>query len=1159
MTPDIPTGRRPPVGLRRRAVRLLPGALLVSLLASPAPPAAAEPPVDGDSFAFAAGEHRTWTVDLAADEAFRLRALPRGVDVELRLFAPAEPGGKEARQDAPVRSQGIRDRTEQEELVVVASRPGRYRIEAHALAGQGRCRLELDGPRPATDEDRRRVEAAAATQALFDAYSAHGPESAKETAAALEQALSRADGLLLAWRELGDPGREAAVLNVRGTAAYDRAEYAQAADDLSCAARLAGAAGDEAFTADALNDLGRAERKRGWLRQAAALFLEALELYRDQGDLDLQAVALSNLGNVSKDLGDLRTGVAHLQESLRLARGAGKPVTALTTQVNLCDALQSLHDREEALATCQAALDEARRLGEQGLEGAALNNFGTLYESLGEWDKALELYRQALALARELPNEDREGRTLINLGNLSNADREGRTLINLGFLYQRSWRDAALGQDPLREAEASYRAALEIMRGLSDQKMEARALSQLALVEVQRGRGPAALQLAQQALSLATDPEEADPEEEPIARFALGEALRLTGDLPGAREQLDLARELQRRRGDLNLEAGATFALARVERALDNLPAAVAQADAALALIESLRARVVSPDLRASFLASKQDYYAFKIDTLMRLHERAPQAGHAAAALQASDRARARSLFEVLSQAQADLRRGVAPALLERERRASEDLNVGEWYRRYSLRTTAALAPEVSLRLASAQAESQKVEEELLLASPLYATLAQPRSTPLAEIQRDVLDPDTLLVEYYLADERSYAWAVTSGGVTGVALPGRAVIETAARSLYDRLTSPRPKTESPAALDRRIAEIQRTAAELFELVLAPMATLLRSKQRLVVVSDGALQYVPFEVLPLPVAPSAAGNPPVHSKRIPWLIESHEVVVLPSASVIAVIRRELAARQPPAGALAVLADPVFRPDDRRLRRPPAVPGAAAAPAALSLVIEAPDVPRAAAPSTASVPAAPAAPDRPAAAPLPSLPYSRQEAEAIAKLVHGGEVLKALDFKASRDIVLSGRLADFRRVHFATHGILDSQHPEQTSLVLSLFDQDGRTREGHLSLRDVYELDLNADLVVLSACQTALGKDVRGEGLIGLTRGFMHAGAARVVASLWSVQDRATAELMKRFYDGMLTRGQRPAEALRKAQLQLSRDQRWQDPYYWAAFSLQGEWR
>jgi CHAT domain-containing protein len=139
------------------------------------------------------------------------------------------------------------------------------------------------------------------------------------------------------------------------------------------------------------------------------------------------------------------------------------------------------------------------------------------------------------------------------------------------------------------------------------------------------------------------------------------------------------------------------------------------------------------------------------------------------------------------------------------------------------------------------------------------------------------------------------------------------------------------------------------------------------------------------------------------------------------------------------------------------------------------------------------------------------------------------------------------------------LINSVHPELSGLVLSLVDPQGRPQEGFLRLHDIYNLKLGADLVVLSACQTALGKDIRGEGLIGLTRGFMYAGAPRVVASLWEVDDRATAELMKRLYEGMLVRGLTPAAALRDAQLALRRDRRWSDPFYWGAFVLQGEWK
>jgi CHAT domain-containing protein len=169
------------------------------------------------------------------------------------------------------------------------------------------------------------------------------------------------------------------------------------------------------------------------------------------------------------------------------------------------------------------------------------------------------------------------------------------------------------------------------------------------------------------------------------------------------------------------------------------------------------------------------------------------------------------------------------------------------------------------------------------------------------------------------------------------------------------------------------------------------------------------------------------------------------------------------------------------------------------------------------------------------------------------------MKALDFEASRATATRDRLSQYRYVHFATHGLADSERPELSTLVLSLYDEQGRLKDGFLRGHEVYNLEMPAELVTLSACETGLGKLTRGEGLVSLTRGFMYAGAARVVVSLWSVSDRATAELMTKFYRRVLVEGERPAAALRAAQVEMWRDERWEAPYYWAAFTLQGEWR
>jgi CHAT domain-containing protein len=252
-------------------------------------------------------------------------------------------------------------------------------------------------------------------------------------------------------------------------------------------------------------------------------------------------------------------------------------------------------------------------------------------------------------------------------------------------------------------------------------------------------------------------------------------------------------------------------------------------------------------------------------------------------------------------------------------------------------------------------------------------------------------------------------------------------------------------------------------------------------------------------------------------------------------------------------LAILADPVFEANDPRVvmaarkREPGAKPGAGVRSAGISSI------------STESNPELTRSARSFNRAGFSQLPYSRKEAEAIATFIPRAKLLKATGFDANRATATSGELARYRIVHFATHGLLNSEYPELSGLVLSLVDQNGAAQDGFLRMHEIYNLELPADVIVLSACQTALGKEIKGEGLIGLTRGFMYAGAQRVVASLWQVDDLATAELMKRFYRGMLKDGMRPAAALRAAQIEMMKQNRWAKPYFWAAFVMQGEWR
>jgi CHAT domain-containing protein len=564
--------------------------------------------------------------------------------------------------------------------------------------------------------------------------------------------------------------------------------------------------------------------------------------------------------------------------------------------------------------------------------------------------------------------------------------------------------------------------------------------------------------------------------------------------------------------------------IARAERKRNNLITARQHTENALDLIESLRTIIASEEWRASYLASKRDYYEFYIDLLMRLHQEFPSNGHDAAALQASERARARSLLETLSEARFDIRQGVDSQLLAREHELQKQINNKDMQRMQLLSgmSNEVQTQKIEKELNALLTDYGEVRAQIRAHSPRYAALTQPEPLSLREIQRQILDEDTLLLEYALGEERSYLWVVTQSDLMSFVLPKRAVVELAARRVYELLTSSH-KIEA-----RRASEL--AAIELSRIVLEPAAALLK-KKRLLIVSEGALQYVPFAALSLPEE-WGSYEP---------LINRYEVISLPSASVLAVLRREMSDRQAAPKAVAVLADAVFQNDDARLKN--AKQASVVRPD--DQLADQNDLMRSASESGVIN--------------FQRLPFTRQEAEAIVSQAGESKSLKALDFDASRDTIFDIKLDQYGIIHFATHGLLNSQHPELSGIVLSLVDKNGRPKDGFLRTHDIYNLKLQANLVVLSACRTALGSEVKGEGLLGLTRGFMYSGAPRVVASLWDVKDEATAKLMRHFYQKMLRDGLRPAAALRAAQVMLLKEPRWQAPYYWAGFTLQGDWK
>ncbi|HSE19658.1 MAG TPA: CHAT domain-containing tetratricopeptide repeat protein [Pyrinomonadaceae bacterium] len=735
---------------------------------------------------------------------------------------------------------------------------------------------------------------------------------------------------------------------------------------------------------------------------------------------------------------------------------------------------------QQAIEKYLAAVSIWRGLNDQSMEAAALYEAGWLYGDIGQYQKALDCYSQAGAIYKALGNRKSEANTLNNTAWIYGELGENEKTLAMYLEVVEANRKigeidpvaisnvassyAKLGQ--YQRALDTHLQLLELRQGPTNITGRSITLSNIGNCYYYLGDKTKALDYYNQSLQLMR--QVGNNYYTAAVLNHLGVTHRSLGEFDKALNYFNEALELRNLAGDQRGIATTLADIARLERDRGNLSEARKRIEEALVQVERVRLNVASPQLRTTFFASVQQYHEFYIDLLMRLNKDKPSPQLEEVAFNASETGRARSLLQLLSEAGSKIGHGIV----------------------------------------------------------------QPVPLKLDEIQQKILDRETLLLEYSLGEERSFLWAVTPDAIKSFELPKRAVIEPAARRVYELLKARTVNVAKETLAQRRQrlqladTEYLKASAALTNLILRPVAAELKDK-RLLIVSDGVLQYIPFAGLPDPTVTEARA-----------LIVGHEVVMAPSASVVGILRQETANRKPASKMVAVLADPVFSNDDprvaaARLGRPAPFENA---PPMYAL--------RSAEPGLDG---------------LRRLRFSRQEADEIARLAGSDSKLEAVDFAANRKLATSPELGQYRVVHFATHGLINNSHPELSGIVLSLVDEKGQPQNGFLGLYDLYNLKLSADLVVLSACQTALGKEIRGEGLVGLTRGFMYAGAPRVIASLWQIDDRASAELMKRFYQGLLGQKLRPAAALRAAQVSMSQDPRWRQPHYWAAFTIQGEWK
>lgn len=880
-------------------------------------------------------------------------------------------------------------------------------------------------------------------------------------------------------------------------------EHVDAERTLHAAIASSDSSTDPAIYAHLHIALGLTFQKRGQLDEARGWYQQASAILRDHPDTGLLAMVSNNLAGIHYELGEPEPAFTHFMQALTAFESAGNDLEWAHARMNMAFLDANIGRFDNALAGFYESLAVFERLRLKSDEARVLHGIGLSYLGLGAYIKARHFFESSLKISEKFPD-----------GFLAIV-----TMLYLGDVYRRT--------GDVTAAADIHRNALGISRRSSDRRNVAFASAALGSDFIAAGQPREAAPLLSEARDIFA---------ELGYRRQLADTLQLMAvvlehakDRREAIALLQDALKLDADTGNPRGELHTLTALSRLQAIEGDLDAGLTSASRAADILERLRVNISSADLRATFFGSTSDPFSLLVELHMRKHRQNPADGHDIAAFLAAERSRARSLRDTLDRADVDLYARAPPSVRERRRSLQLALD-GKLFRIRSLQDAMGhVAPDIGgdaiaigtsedkpwpleaatrdeLRSAESDVlrllgELDALEATITLGDPTSALGSRHTETALHEV-RSSIGKEAVLLAYFLAEPSSYLWSVSDSRLISHTLPGRGAIEALGRQAYEALTDWQPL--APDAADaplRRLAE-----------VILPPGGEFSMHRHLVVIPDGVLNYIPFAALP------------VHASDEP-LVSQHTISYLPAFSLLEppAARRHLLARK-----VAVFADPLMASNGR-----------------IAAVASRPADSRRGNPESISV-------FDPISIELWPLPYSRVEAERIRALLPDGMVQLATGAAATKAALLETDLADYGVLHFATHSIVNSGLPELSSLVLSQFAADGLAIDGMLHLADIYNLRIDADLVVLSACRTALGQHIRGEGFLSLSRGFLYAGAASTISSLWNVPDRATADLMRLTYEHMYQRDMSPAEAIREAQRQIRAQKKWRSPFFWAGF-------
>lgn len=942
-----------------------------------------------------------------------------------------------------------------------------------------------------------------------------------------EKALEYFEPALKLFRQTGGKGGEANVLNNMSIAYQYLNQNKKTFELSSISLGIAKELGDNFSSLAALNSIGFYYKYICEYRKALDYYDQVLELNKSLSIARIDAISKLNIGEIYGLMGEHTKSLQFNEESLAISTKIKDEQLQGYAKSALAAEYTYIYEFQRSIDYANEAIAILRKFGDNRGLIIALTNMGGIYNNLGDTQRAIGYLNEVLPLAKEKKNIQIVARAISKLAE-----------IHLTL------------QEPTKAIEY-LQSSLSLFQEIKDRDGESVALRSLAIAYTQLKDAEKALDYYNRSLLLKQQLE--DIYGEASILVSQGKYLITLAQNSNAINILNRSLNIAETNKYPGIKAEALYGLAQINRNNGDLITAYNQMKQVITIIESIRSKILSAQTRTIFLSKTINYYDLFIEILMELHKKYPQEDYQFQALQINERAIARRLLEILVETHANIRQGVDEQLIAQERSLQQQIDA-----RYEIllkikkdSDTANQIQGIEKEIAELNNQLDMISNKIKTTSPAYANLIQPAPISLKEIQQQVLNDDTVLLEYKLGSKQSYLWFVNKNEINSYELPARKDIEDEVLKLRSALTARscqlahETEDERQERINKAEKQLEYSAIVLGKILLAPVATKLGNK-RLIIVADGALNLIPFGVLQSPVSEELNKAANRSSNYYLPIINLKELASLPSASTLLIARQEYNQRKNADNLIAIFADPVFDINDDRVK----LNKNSAANTKKSLQDKDLNKSLAALRSTDCANRSELQFER--------LLGTREEALKILKFTLPKQVLQATDFQANLENATGDKIANYQMLHFATHSIVPEDSPESAGIVLSLINEQSEPQNGYLRLPKIYNLKLSAELVTLSACETGIGKEIKGEGLVTLSRGFMYAGAKRVVASLWKIDDAATTIFMTQFYRSMLKDHLTPTAALRKAQLHMISLPQYRSPFYWAAFILQGEY-